>query len=149
MPTGTALHVKHGEGPSFDLGVAAMRLLAVAEDTGGAISLAEFKGKEGPWTVPHVHRLAAESFFVVEGRFALTVAGQAIEAGPGDFVLVPAGAEHVIGAQAGGGTVLVAWAPSGLERMFIELSQLSPQAILDPEVRAAVATRHDSRPTGQ
>lgn len=124
-----------------------MRLLVAAEQTNGAFALAEFTGGEGPWTVPHVHRLGSEAFFVLDGAFALSVAGTAIEARRGDFVLVPANTEHVIGGLSGGGKVLVAWAPGGLEKMFVELSQLSPEAIVDPAIRAGVASRHDSHPT--
>lgn len=141
-----SIHVEHGKGRTFDLGIARMRLLAAAEQTGGMFALAEFKGGEGAWTVPHVHREAAESFFILDGRFAFTIADETTKASAGDYVLVPPRTKHVLGAEAGGGTALVLWVPGGLERMFIELSQLTPEAILDPRIRAEVASRHDSIP---
>jgi quercetin dioxygenase-like cupin family protein len=140
------MHVEHGQGGTFDLGIAKMRLLAAAEQTGGTFALAEFKGGEGAWTVPHVHREAAESFFVLDGRFTFTIAGEITKAVAGDYVLVPPETKHVLGADAGGGTILVLWVPGGLEQMFIELSHLTPEAILDPTIRAEVASRHDSIP---
>ena len=142
----TTMHVSHGQGGVFDPGIAKMRLLAAAEQTGGGFALAEFKGREGAWTVPHVHREAAESFFVLEGGFTFTIGDETRRAGTGDYVLVPAGTKHVLGADAGGGTVLVLWVPGGLEKMFIELAQLAPEAILDPAIRGEVASRHDSIP---
>ena len=51
-----------------------------------------------------------------------------------------------VGLNAGGGTLLLPWVPGGLEKMFAELSQLTPEAILDPAIRAEVASRHDSIP---
>ncbi len=141
-----SLHVEHSQGAIYDLGIARMRLLSAADQTGGGFALAEFKGGEGAWTVPHVHREAAESFFVLDGRFHFTVGSEAIAAGAGDYLLVPRDTPHVLGAGSGGGTVLVLWVPGGLETMFIELSQLTPEAILDPKIRAEVASRYDSIP---
>ena len=149
MTIGAASLVRAGEGDVYELGVASMRVLLTSKDTGGTVSLAEFSGKEGLWTVPHVHRLGSESFYVVSGRFTFTVGGESIEAGPGDFVLVPPDTEHTMGGASGGGTVLVAWSPAGLEKMFVELSALSPEAIVDPAVRAEIASRHDSHPVEQ
>jgi mannose-6-phosphate isomerase-like protein (cupin superfamily) len=138
--------VSHGQGQIVDLGIAKMRLLAAADQTGKTFGLAEFTGKEGAWTVPHVHRQLEESFFIIDGRFTFTIADETVEAGPGDYLLVSAMTPHVFEAQSGGGTILVLWVPGGLEQMFIELSQLSPDALRDPKTRAEVASRHDSIP---
>lgn len=140
------IYAEHGKGGVFNLGVATMRLLAAAEETGGSFALAEFSGGEGAWTVPHVHRRAAESFYILEGRFDFTIADETVTAAGGEYILVPPGTKHVLGAQAGGGTALVLWVPGGLEQMFIELSQLAPEAIVDPKIRAEIASRHDSIP---
>jgi hypothetical protein len=37
--------------------------------------------------------------------------------------------------------------PGGLEHMFFELGTLSPDAIRDPQIRAAISARYDSVPT--
>jgi quercetin dioxygenase-like cupin family protein len=143
----TAAHfVEQGQGAIADLGIAKMRLLATAAQTGKTFGLAEFKGGAGPWTVPHVHRQMEESFFILDGRFTFTVAGEVIEAGPADYVLVPRGAPHVLSAGPAGGSLLALWVPGGLEEMFIELSKLSPDSLRDPQTRAAISSRHDSVP---
>src|SRR5690242_5759004 len=54
-------------GATYELGNVTMRLLARAEETNGAFALGEFSGGEGPWTVPHVHRIGEESFYVLDG----------------------------------------------------------------------------------
>ncbi len=147
MPNPTPPHfVEQGQGMIADLGIAKMRLLATAAQTNKSFGIAEFKGGTGPWTVPHVHRQMEESFFILDGRFTFTVADKTIEAGPGDYVLVPRQTPHVFEAGADGGTLLALWVPGGLEEMFIELSKLSPDSLRDPQTRAAIASRHDSIP---
>lgn len=143
----TAAHtVRDGQGETLDLGVVKMRILAAGEVTGNAFTLSEFTGGEGPWTISHIHDHFEESFFVVEGSFTFAVGGGKVEAGRGDYVLVPRGTPHMMTAGSGGGRLLTLAIPGGHEEMFRELSQLSPDSIRDPEVRAAISKKHDSVP---
>lgn len=134
------------QGEVANLGVASMRLLVSRAQTNGAFAVAEFRGAEGTWTVPHIHRGLEESFYVLEGSFGFTVADREVEAEQGAFVLVPRGVPHVFGAGPGGGAVLLVWAPGGLEEMFLELGRLPAESITDRAVRAEIAKRHDSVP---
>ena len=134
------------EGEVADLGVTRMRLILSEEQTNGALAVAEFRGAEGVWTVPHVHERMEESFYVLEGTFVFTVGGREVEARQGAFLMVPRGTPHVMRAGPGGGALLTLFTPAGLERMFIELGRLPATSITDPKVRAEVATRHDSVP---
>ena len=144
---GRAHTVMPGEGSSVDLGVVTMRVLAGGDDTDQAFTLAEFSGSgEGAWTVPHVHREMEESFFVLDGQFTFTVGDRAIEAASGTYILVPRGTAHTISAAQGGGSLLTLMVPGGLEKMFIELGKLPPNAIRDPAARAAISARFDSIP---
>ena len=138
--------VDRGQGAIVDLGIAKMRLLAAAEQTGKMFTLAEFKGDEGPWTVRHIHRHMEESFFILDGRFTFTFGDETIIAGAGDYLLVPRGTPHVFEAGTAGGALLCLMVPGGLEDMFIELSSLSPDSLRDPKTRADIASRHDSVP---
>jgi quercetin dioxygenase-like cupin family protein len=131
---------------SYDLGVAGFRILASSADTQGSFSLLEFEGKEGQWTVPHMHRNMEESFFVLDGGFTFTLNDKEFEAGPGDFLLVPRGTKHVLRAGAEGGRLLTLVVPGGLEEMFKELSALPADSITDPEVRMAISAKYDSVP---
>lgn len=141
-------HTVHpGEGPTADLGIAQMRVLAAGDAlTDHAFTLVEFTGQEGPWTVPHVHRAMEESFFVLEGEFVFTVAEETIEAHAGSYVLVPHGTSHVLSARRGGGRLLTLMVPGGLEAMFFELAQLPPHSITNAEARAAISAKYDSIP---
>jgi quercetin dioxygenase-like cupin family protein len=143
----TAHSVEPDDGRVVDLGVMRMRFLAAGADvTGGSFTLADCVGGTGPWTVPHLHRAMEESFYVVDGAFTFTVAGSEVEHGPGGFVMVPRGAAHTFGALRDDSRVLILMVPGGLEEMFYELGTLSPDAIRDPAVRAAISARHDSIP---
>ncbi|MBI4259728.1 MAG: cupin domain-containing protein [Actinobacteria bacterium] len=135
-----------GQGEVADLGVISMRLLVSKAETRGAFAAAEFRGAEGQWTVPHVHRGLEESFYVLEGTFTFTYRDRDVEAKQGAFVMVPRGTPHVISAGPGGGALLTLWAPGGLEEMFLELGRLPADSITNPEVRAEIANRHDSVP---
>lgn len=144
---GRAHTVLPGEGPSVDLGVVTMRVLAAGDVTGQGFTLAEFFGTgEGAWTVPHLHRGMEESFFILDGQFTFTVGGREIETTSGMYILVPRETAHMISAAEGGGRFLTLMVPGGLEQMFFELGQLPPNAIRDPVARAAVSARYDSIP---
>lgn len=135
-----------GKGEVADLGVVSMRLIVSKAQTNGAFGVAEFRGSEGRWTVPHVHQRMEESFYVLEGTFAFTCADRDLEAREGAFVMVPRGTPHVMAAGPGGGRLLALFAPGGLEEMFLELGRLPADSITNPEVRAEIARRHDSVP---
>ncbi|MFF0338440.1 cupin domain-containing protein [Kribbella sp. NPDC004875] len=144
--TGRAHVVAAGAGRAADLGVARMRVLADDAVT-TAFSLTEFAGEtEGPWTIPHLHQGFEESFFVLDGEFTFTVGGDPVPAGAGTYVLVPKNTVHTISAGPGGGRFLTLMVPGGLEKMFLELAGLPPNAITDPVARKEVSARYDSIP---
>jgi mannose-6-phosphate isomerase-like protein (cupin superfamily) len=134
-------------GDTLDLGAITLRLLAVAEQTGGAFAVGEFSGGEGPWTVPHVHQHTDESFYVLDGGFTFTLGTEDVDAEPGSFIRVPRGTRHELRAGSGGGRLLTLWVPGGTEAMFVELSRMPPGSLRDPEARKAISTRYDSIPT--
>ena len=140
--------VDPSQGEMSDLGRIRMRLLVSSAATNGTFSAAEFRGSEGAWTIPHVHRQLEESFYVLEGAFSFTCGNDIFEAERGAFLVVPRGTPHVLSAGDSGGVLLVLWTPGGLEEMFIELGHLPPASITDPDVRAEIAKRYDSVPVG-
>lgn len=140
------MFVEAGDGEVADLGVAVMRLLVGAEHTGGALGVAEFRGRRGAWTVPHEHRELEECFYVLSGEFAFRAGDRQVEAAAGAFLMVPRGTPHVLEAVSDEASLLVLWTPGGLERMFLELARLHPESLTDPAARAAVSSRYDSIP---
>ena len=137
---------RQAKGETVDLGVVTMRLLVARPQTHGTLGAAEFTGREGAWTVPHIHRRMEESFYVLSGRFAFTVGDSEVAVDEGGFIMVPRGTRHLIHCGADGGKLLALFTPAGLEEMFLELGRLPADSITNPDVRAAIALRHDSIP---
>lgn len=131
---------------TYELGIVRLKLLAASATTNGAFAFGEFSGREGPWTVPHIHEKSEESFYVLDGSFTFTLGQDEVEAGPGSFILVPRGTRHLMRAGADGGRFLILWTPGGLEQMFVELSKLPADSLRDPRVRKMLSSRFDSTP---
>lgn len=64
-------------------------------------SLAEASVPAGGATERHWHRESEEFYFILEGRGMMEVDGDEREVGPGDGILIPAGAWHRIRAIEG------------------------------------------------
>lgn len=62
-------------------------------------SLAEARVPAGGATQRHYHRLAEELYFILEGRGEMEIDGDRREVRPGDAILIPPGAWHVIAAR--------------------------------------------------
>lgn len=59
-------------------------------------SLAEARVPAGTATDRHYHKLSEEFYFLLEGRGTMEIDGATREVGPGDAILIPAGAWHQI-----------------------------------------------------
>jgi quercetin dioxygenase-like cupin family protein len=139
------------QGKSFWLLTDLFTFKVTGEDTSGAYSVAEVDAGPELGPPPHVHRDCDESFYVLEGAFDFSLAGQAFSAGPGAFVHLPKGVVHTH--RAGGGAAakaLVIQAPAGVERFIEEAGRLAtdrstrpaPPAPAELERIVAVARRH-------
>lgn len=62
-------------------------------------SLAEARVPAGSATQRHYHKLAEEFYFILEGRGEMEIDGERSSVGPGDAILIPAGAWHTIVAE--------------------------------------------------
>ena len=59
-------------------------------------SLAEAHLPAGVATERHHHKLSEEFYYILSGRGMMEIDGQSREVGPGDAILIPAGAWHQI-----------------------------------------------------
>jgi quercetin dioxygenase-like cupin family protein len=72
-----------------------MTFLRTSAATGGAFTLVELRAAPGAVVAAaHVHPSQTEKFEILEGLFAATVDGTALEAGPGDVLSVEPGQAH-------------------------------------------------------
>lgn len=62
-------------------------------------SLAEASLPSGCATDRHYHKLSEEFYFLLEGKGTMEIDGASREVGPGDAILIPAGAWHQITAS--------------------------------------------------
>lgn len=62
-------------------------------------SLAEARLAKGCATERHYHRVSEEFYFLLEGRGAIAINDEVRKVGPGDAILIPAGAWHTIEAE--------------------------------------------------
>jgi quercetin dioxygenase-like cupin family protein len=128
------LNLGKGQGKSFWLLTDLHTFKIVGDDTDGALAVAELTAGPELGPPPHIHHNADENFYILEGTFDFSLAGQAFSAGVGAFVHLPKGVVHTH--RAGGGTsarALVMQSPAGVER-FIEAAG-TPAT--DPSVRPA------------
>ena len=115
-----AVHLGKGEGKAFWLLTDLFIFKVAGAETHGAISVAEVTAGPEMGPPPHIHRDSDESFYVMEGTFDFSLAGEAFSAGAGAFVHLPKGVVHTH--RAGGGAparALVIQSPAGVEH-FIE-----------------------------
>ena len=66
-------------------------------------SLAEAAVPAGGATQRHYHKASEEFYFMLSGKATMEIDGEEREVGPGDAILIPAGAWHQIRATAGEG----------------------------------------------
>jgi mannose-6-phosphate isomerase-like protein (cupin superfamily) len=82
------------EGRSIDLGNFAMVVKASADDTGGAFSLLEAAEPAGFGPPMHIHRDAAEAFYVLAGEYRIFLEDREVLCPAGSFIFIPAGMRH-------------------------------------------------------
>jgi quercetin dioxygenase-like cupin family protein len=72
-----------------------MTFLETAADTGGEYTLIELRAEPGAVVAAgHAHPSQTETFAILAGRLGAKVAGEKLEAGPGDVLVVNPGEPH-------------------------------------------------------
>jgi len=114
-----------------------MLVKAASSDTEARFTVIETRNLPASGPPLHVHRNEDEAFLVLDGEYTFYFGDQEVEAGPGDFVLLPRGLPHRYRVGDAGGRVLMIFAPAGIEQYFEELA-----AVLgDEKAENAVAAK--------
>ena len=127
------VHLGPGQGTSYWLLTDLHTFKVVGDDTGGSMAIAELTAGPEMGPPPHLHRYADECFYVLEGLFEFSLAGQVFTAGPGSFVHLPKGVVH--NHRAGGGAparALVIQSPAGVEHFIEEAGKPAPDLAARP-----------------
>lgn len=102
-----AFVLRPGAGRSIDLGSFRVSVKATGPDTDGALTLLEADEPANFGPPLHLHREAAEAFYVLEGEYFIFIEGAEHRCPAGTFIFIPAGIEHgfrVGGARSGNST---------------------------------------------
>ena len=131
-----------GEGRSIDLGGFLMTVKASAESTDSAFTLLE--ASEPPRFGPpmHIHRDAAEAFYVLEGEYAIFIDDEETRCPTGSFVYVPAGAVHGFRVGDVPSRKLNLYVPQAMVGYFDELAAAVASGDVDDERLGAIAERY-------
>lgn len=111
--------------------------------------LAEFVNPAGFAPPLHRHLAEDEMFYLLSGTAEFRCDGEAFEAGPGDFVLLPVGLPHTfIAGPSEPLRVLQITTPSGFEHFAADAGESARQrrlpdpAPVDPDVLGHAAAQH-------
>ena len=104
----------------------------------GNLSVVEGVLAPGEYIPPHTHSREDEVTMVVEGRIVALVGDEQVEAGPGSFVLKPAGLMHAFGNPGSEpARVFELHAPGGLEEFYAATHLAFADPGLTPEEKHA------------
>lgn len=132
-----------GEGKEYDWSRDHIFVKLTGAGTGGLCTLIQDNLKPGFDLALHLHRQHTEIFYVLEGQVEFTVGARSFTAAAGAVVYVPPGTPHAARSDQPA-RMLMFYAPGGIEGMFAELGQLTPDQSNDRELMAAINDKYDN-----
>lgn len=145
---GGAVVLRPEEAPMINQAPVHRRVLATRDVTGGAFSLIETAETEpGDGPPLHIHRDAAESFYVIDGEYLMHIDGRDFRCPAGSFIYVPIGMAHTFRSVAAGSRKLNLYTPSAMEGYFDELSA-AVRVGADEAALADIAARYSMEIVG-
>jgi mannose-6-phosphate isomerase-like protein (cupin superfamily) len=145
---GAALVLRPGEGRSIDLGAFHMSVKATHEQTNGAFTLLEAQEPAGFGPPLHIHRDAAEAFYVLDGEYIMVVDGREASCPAGSFIFIPAGIPH--GFRVGGvaSRKLNLYTPAAMVGYFDEVAEAARSGDVDDDALTRIALRYSMEVMG-
>jgi mannose-6-phosphate isomerase-like protein (cupin superfamily) len=139
-----AFIVQPSEGRRLDLGGFEAVVLATSAQTSGDFSLLRTQNEPAGFSPPlHVHRDAAEAFYVLEGDYLVHIGDRQQLCPPGTFVYVPQDMPHTFRVvSAGPGKKLNLFSPAAMVGYFEGLASAEAAGTVTPELLGTVAARH-------
>jgi quercetin dioxygenase-like cupin family protein len=139
---GRAFVLRPGEGRSIDLGGFSMSVKATHEDTSGAFTLLEVNEPANFGPPVHIHRDAAEAFYVLEGEYILFIERREYPCPAGSFIFIPAGIEHGFRVGGAASRKLNLYAPAAMVGYFDDLSEAIKGGEVEPDALAEIALKY-------
>jgi mannose-6-phosphate isomerase-like protein (cupin superfamily) len=131
-----------GEGRPIDLGGFGMTVKASGTETNGALSLLEASEPAGFGPPIHIHRDAAEAFYVLEGEYRIFIEGRETSCPAGSFIFIPAGIDHGFRVGAVASRKLVLFLPAAMVGYFDELAAAGKSGNATPDILSQIALRY-------
>jgi mannose-6-phosphate isomerase-like protein (cupin superfamily) len=137
-----AFVLRPGEGRAIDLGGFVMSVKATGDQTNGAFSLLEASEPAGFGPPLHIHRDAAEAFYVLEGEYIIFLNGDEVRCPAGSFIFIPAETPHGFKVSHVASRKLNLYLPASMVGYFDDLSDAMEKGEADPGRLSDIATRH-------
>ena len=139
---GAGFVLRPGEGRTIDLGGFRMSVKATHDQTNGAFSLIEAQEPPGFGPPLHIHRDAAEAFYVLEGEYIIFLDGREVSCPAGSFIFIPAGVPHGFRVGDVPSRKLNLYTPAAMIGYFDELADATKVGDVDPDTLSEVASRY-------
>src|SRR5918998_798258 len=138
-----AFVVPPGQGRHLDLGNFEALVLATSTQTSGQFTLLQTQSEPPEFGPPlHLHRDAAEAFFVLEGEYLMFIEEQQTLCPPGTFVYVPRATPHTFKVvSAGPGKKLNLFFPAAMVPDFAEVAHAEAARSVTPALLDEIAAR--------
>src|SRR4051794_28590569 len=137
-----------GDGRQIDLGNFAMVVKATSTETGGAFALLEATEPAGFGPPMHIHRDAAEAFYVLAGEYLVFLEEREIACPAGSFIYIPAGLRHGFRVGKVPSRKLNIYSPAAMVGYFDELSGALASGEPDAARLEEIALRYGMEVTG-
>ena len=137
-----AFVLRPGEGRPIDLGGFRMTVKATHADTSGAFTLLEADEPADFGPPLHVHRDAAEAFYVLEGEYIMYLEDREVMCPAGSFIFIPQGARHGFRVGEVRSRKLNFYFPASMIGYFDELAATLLQQAASDEQLAGIAEAH-------
>jgi mannose-6-phosphate isomerase-like protein (cupin superfamily) len=136
------------EGRVIDLGNFVMSLKADGSGTSGLFSAVEAAEPADFGPPMHIHRNAAEAFYVLDGLYRMFIQDKTWECAAGSFVFVPPGVEHSFRVGPLPSRKLNLYAPAAMVGYFDDLSAAIKSGDIGDQRLADIALEYGMEITG-
>ena len=133
-PLAEPIILRPGEGRSIDLGNFRMSVKATAQQTTDAFTLLEADEPPGFGPPMHIHRDAAEAFYILSGEYIIFVRDDEVACPAGSFIYIPAGVPHGFRVGSQPSRKLNLYTPAAMVGYFDELSAALAKGAADVDL---------------